>query len=468
MEDNDAYATVDTPFGAVGLLAPLVPDVAILHAPGRRRARQRRGAPAAARGRVGRARGAAGRDRHRRARSSTTCGRARTWCASPPTACSRCARRRWARTPAGSSPAICPVDGYGEDYEFWVEARAATRERRLRRLDPALGPRRRRPGRVPRPPRRRTGRGAAGEGGARVVAARRGGVPARPRRAASTRGRSRRRAAPATSPTGSIALGADAVLAGAGVANLAAWLGVAQARARGQRRAAHRRDRAVGLRADAGRSVRAQPPQLPVVDDARRRGDGARRRSSAGAGTTTIGCLGGAQVDRHGNVNSTLIPDGPFLVGSGGGNDVARVARRGRRRRDAHPAAHAGRVRLRHVTRSRGARARHRSRHGSRSRRPTASSMLTAVPAGPEPIADRIERARGPRAAGRSPSRRDRRGAAAADAGRDRGTARLGSRRAGSSATVGICSGRWLQTSSVAPVAVTLGTAYGPGACSST
>jgi ABC-type sulfate/molybdate transport systems ATPase subunit len=32
------------------------------------------------------------------------------------------------------------------------------------------------------------------------------------------------------------------------------------------------------------------------------------------------------QVDRHGNVNSTLIPDGPFLVRSGGGNDVASVA----------------------------------------------------------------------------------------------------------------------------------------------
>ena len=45
-----------------------------------------------------------------------------------------------------------------------------------------------------------------------------------------------------------------------------------------------------------------------------------------GAGTTTIGCLGGAQVDRAGNINSTLIPDGPFLVGSGGGNDVASVA----------------------------------------------------------------------------------------------------------------------------------------------
>ncbi len=45
-----------------------------------------------------------------------------------------------------------------------------------------------------------------------------------------------------------------------------------------------------------------------------------------GPGTVTIGCLGGAQVDRNGNVNSTQIPGGPFLVGSGGGNDVASVA----------------------------------------------------------------------------------------------------------------------------------------------
>ena len=45
-----------------------------------------------------------------------------------------------------------------------------------------------------------------------------------------------------------------------------------------------------------------------------------------GAGTRTIGCLGGAQVDRAGNINSTQILGGPFLVGSGGGNDVASVA----------------------------------------------------------------------------------------------------------------------------------------------
>ena len=42
-----------------------------------------------------------------------------------------------------------------------------------------------------------------------------------------------------------------------------------------------------------------------------------------GPGTRTVGCLGAAQVDRDGNLNSTLIPGGPFLVGSGGANDVA-------------------------------------------------------------------------------------------------------------------------------------------------
>ena len=43
-----------------------------------------------------------------------------------------------------------------------------------------------------------------------------------------------------------------------------------------------------------------------------------------GNGMTTIGCLGAAQVDVHGNINSTSLvaEGGPFLVGSGGGNDV--------------------------------------------------------------------------------------------------------------------------------------------------
>ena len=64
-----------------------------------------------------------------------------------------------------------------------------------------------------------------------------------------------------------------------------------------------------------------------------------------GAGTTTIGCLGGAQVDRFGNINSTRIPPRPFLVGSGGGNDVASTAAENVDRRDADAAAHRRRLR---------------------------------------------------------------------------------------------------------------------------
>jgi acyl CoA:acetate/3-ketoacid CoA transferase beta subunit len=44
---------------------------------------------------------------------------------------------------------------------------------------------------------------------------------------------------------------------------------------------------------------------------------------AGGPATRVVGCLGAAQVDREGNLNSTIIPGGPFLVGSGGANDVA-------------------------------------------------------------------------------------------------------------------------------------------------
>ena len=42
-----------------------------------------------------------------------------------------------------------------------------------------------------------------------------------------------------------------------------------------------------------------------------------------GPGTTTVGCLGAAEVDRDGCLNSTELAGGRFLVGSGGANDVA-------------------------------------------------------------------------------------------------------------------------------------------------
>ena len=45
-----------------------------------------------------------------------------------------------------------------------------------------------------------------------------------------------------------------------------------------------------------------------------------------GPGATALACLGAAQFDADGNINSTVVPPSTFLVGSGGGNDVASTA----------------------------------------------------------------------------------------------------------------------------------------------
>ncbi|MGH9090689.1 MAG: hypothetical protein ACRDZR_04790, partial [Acidimicrobiales bacterium] len=116
--------------------------------------------------------------------------------------------------------------------------------------------------------------------------------------------------------------GADAVLAGAGVANLAAWVAVGRARAAG---------REVRLTAELGlwgyHPTPADPyifnhrvfPGTPFLSDA----STVLGMVVGGPGTTVVGCLGAAEVDRHGNLNSTELAGGRFLVGSGGANDVA-------------------------------------------------------------------------------------------------------------------------------------------------
>ena len=118
------------------------------------------------------------------------------------------------------------------------------------------------------------------------------------------------------------AVNADAVLAGAGVANLAAWVGVERARAAGHR---------VVLTAELGMWGYTPTPADPYIFN-HRSFPGALQLSDAsrvlglavgGSGTRTIGCLGAAQIDQHGHVNSTVIPGVQFLVGSGGANDVA-------------------------------------------------------------------------------------------------------------------------------------------------
>src|SRR5258706_5258535 len=45
-----------------------------------------------------------------------------------------------------------------------------------------------------------------------------------------------------------------------------------------------------------------------------------------GAHARSLGSMGAAQVDRFGNINSTLIPGETLLMGSGGANDVATCA----------------------------------------------------------------------------------------------------------------------------------------------
>jgi acyl CoA:acetate/3-ketoacid CoA transferase alpha subunit/acyl CoA:acetate/3-ketoacid CoA transferase beta subunit len=117
-------------------------------------------------------------------------------------------------------------------------------------------------------------------------------------------------------------VGADAVLAGAGVANLAAWVAVARARAAGSN---------VVLTAELGlwgyQPTPADPyifnqrvfPSTPYLSDA----SSVLGMVIGGPGTTTVGCLGAAEVDRHGCLNSTELAGGRFLVGSGGANDVA-------------------------------------------------------------------------------------------------------------------------------------------------
>jgi acyl CoA:acetate/3-ketoacid CoA transferase alpha subunit/acyl CoA:acetate/3-ketoacid CoA transferase beta subunit len=115
---------------------------------------------------------------------------------------------------------------------------------------------------------------------------------------------------------------ADGVLAGAGVANLAAWVAVGRARAAGD---------PVCLTAELGLWDYTPTPADPYIFN-HRVFPGTSFLSDAstvlgmvvgGPGTVTVGCLGAAEVDQRGNINSTRLGDGRFLVGSGGANDVA-------------------------------------------------------------------------------------------------------------------------------------------------
>jgi acyl CoA:acetate/3-ketoacid CoA transferase alpha subunit/acyl CoA:acetate/3-ketoacid CoA transferase beta subunit len=321
MARNDAYAEAETPFGRVGLVAPLFPDVALLHAP----VADRRGNVALS-GPLMEAPWAAWAAR----RGAVVTVEAVVDDLSPWGHMVQLPAHRvlavveapFGAHPGGLFARGLPVPSYGEDVGFWAACRAAargdfdawarewclevpTQEAYLERLgaerlawlrarsdpeswreDAAAHP-------VPVPevvPA--SGWEVAAALGARLVAER------------------------------VAALGADAVLAGAGVANLAAWVGVGKARADG---------REVRLTAELGLWGYEPTPADPYIFN-HRVFPGAEMLADAsrvlgmivgGPGTRTIACLGAAQLDRSGNINSTQLPGGRFLVGSGGGNDVA-------------------------------------------------------------------------------------------------------------------------------------------------
>jgi acyl CoA:acetate/3-ketoacid CoA transferase beta subunit/acyl CoA:acetate/3-ketoacid CoA transferase alpha subunit len=325
METNEAFAQVPSPFGdgEIGLLAPLQPDVALLHAP----VADREGNVALHPPLLEGVWGALAAKRGAIVTVEKIVDDLRPW--------SHLVRIPAHRvlavieTPMGAHPGglytgDLPVDGYGEDYEFWVDARAATRsddyDTWIKRwvLDIET-----------------QDQWLEQLGSERIDALRAKAAPDSWQRDEATY------TPDLDAPINAweraavwgaryladrvVALDANAVLAGAGVANLSAWLAVQLARERGSD---------VQLTAEIGLWGYEATPADPFVLN-HRNFPTATMLSDAqfvlgalvgGAGTTTIGCLGGAQIDRAGNVNSTHVLPGPFLVGSGGGNDVASTA----------------------------------------------------------------------------------------------------------------------------------------------
>lgn len=316
---NESYAEVDSPFGEVRLLAPLAPDVAMIHAAaadpeGNLAVSEpllegtwgawaaRRGVVATVEAVVDDLQGLGYRVRIPAHRVLAV-----------------------VEAPFGAHPGGCfapglPVRSYGEDIAFWCEAAAAARgDMRAFAQTYAL-----------EPADQHAYLALLGHDRLRWLESR-----SDPR---SWKEDADAHPVPSAEPVSSwevaaslaareveatvADVGADAVLAGAGVANLAAWVGAARCRAAG---------RALKLTAELGlwgyEPTPADPyifnhrvfPSTPFLSDA----STVLGMVVGGPGTTVVGCLGAAEVDAKGNLNSTLLSGGRFLVGSGGGNDVA-------------------------------------------------------------------------------------------------------------------------------------------------
>lgn len=386
MEHNEGYARVESPFGPVGLLAPLAADVALLHAP----LADHAGNVAIEPPLLESVWGALGARRGAIVTVERVVDDLRPW-------------SHLVRIPAHRVLAVCeasmgahpgglftrdlPVDGYGEDYEFWVEARAASRrddfDDWIRHWVLEVDSQDEYLARVG-PERLQQLRAKADPDSWRTdQAEHQPDLDAPPNRWEIAAVWAARHLAARVK-----AIDADAVLAGAGVANLAAWLGVAKARAAGS---------SVELTAEIGLWGYEPTSADPFVLNHRNFWRSGMLSDAGfvlgalvgGAGTTTLACLGGAQVDRHGNVNSTLIPGGPFLVGSGGGNDVASVCAEAivvALLAPARTPPDCGYV----TSPGRAVRALVTDLGTLEKLDPDGELVLTAVPVGPDPIEDRV------------------------------------------------------------------------------
>ncbi|MCI0637212.1 MAG: glutaconate CoA-transferase, partial [Actinobacteria bacterium] len=118
---------------------------------------------------------------------------------------------------------------------------------------------------------------------------------------------------------------ATAMLAGAGMANLAAWLAAYDLAEESVHLDLVAEMGLVGYWPRPGEphlfNLRNFPTCTMLADI-----DTTLSIIIGGVNARSIGSLGAAQVDKHGNVNNTVIPGETLLMGSGGANDVATCA----------------------------------------------------------------------------------------------------------------------------------------------
>jgi len=321
MADNDGFAYVDSPFGGkVGLLAPYAPDIALLHAP----VADRHGNVALNAPSLEGVWGALAARRGAIVTVEKIVDDIRPWShlvQIPAHQVAALVEAPMGAHPGGLFARDTPVEPYGEDLDFWSDVAGVSRSDDFDHwidewvLAPAT-----------------QDEYLSKLGQKRITALRAKADPdswkadaqANPPDLEAPIGSWERAAVYGARHLASqvVLHDADAVLAGAGVANLATWLGVRLAREQGTD---------VALTAELGLWDYEPTPADPFVFNHRSFPTATMLTDSdrvlgllvGSPQTTLLACLGAAQIDVNGNINSTVIPDKAFLVGSGGGNDVA-------------------------------------------------------------------------------------------------------------------------------------------------